>query len=107
MATIIGPVIPVGRGDNVVALHVYDADDLATTRALAGLRATVAAQALTIARQAAEIAELEARLGEGRRWYVLRRPAWSAPDWALGALGLVTLAGARIDALWDCRPLGE
>src|SRR5690349_15197613 len=100
-------VVPVGRGDRLLSLHVYHADDLATTRELGALRATVAAQALTIAAQAAEIGELEARLSAGPRWYLVRRPAWRAPEWALGALGLLTWLGEAVDAVWDCRPIGE
>jgi tryptophan-rich sensory protein len=111
MVTTTQRVVPVGRGDHLIALTVHRADDLETTRALAALRATVAAQALTIAGQAATIADLEAEIAAGRRWYLLRRPTWEAPGWALPALGLLAWLGAAlaetIDAVWDCRPVGE
>lgn len=87
--TTIRRVVPVGRGDGIVAYHVYHADAVTSASTIRQLRATVAAQALTIAGQDRVIAEQAAELAARPRWLVVRRPTWRAPGWALGPLALL------------------
>jgi hypothetical protein len=102
-------IMPVGRGDHIISLAVYHADDLATTRELAALRAKVADQALTIACQAGHIGALEAELAARPRWAVVRRAAWVGPGWLQTTLAWLIVARSRLgpacDALYQGGPL--
>lgn len=107
-------VIPVGRGDHVISLRVYRADDLAVTRELAALRTKVAEQALTIAALERNGVDGAADLARRPRWYVLHRPAWRCERLGAALATVGTWAGMVrrrlrgrprptpvIDAIWE------